>query len=467
MTRTPPTPANPLPHTAQGEPLPAPTTPTLTPEHGAALLDQLRAMLTRYVVLPTDEATDAVVLWIAATHAQPCWAHAPRLVIRAPEKRCGKSRLLDVIEATCRCPLITVNASVSAVYRSIGTDDPPTLLIDESDTIFGPKAEGSNEDLRGILNAGHQRNRPTIRYDASRQMVEKIPTFAMAALAGIGAMPDTIEDRAVIIRMRRRAPGETVAPFRHRRDAPQLRTLAAHLSTWLRDNDHDLEAATPAMPVEDRAADTWEPLIAVADLAGGTWPQRARNACLALTADRESADDVPLKVRLLMDCRTAFAHAPALPTGVLLDRLRADPEAPWIDLGPGGLSARRLAQMLRDYDITSSNQRFPESGQAKGYNRLDFTDAWSRYCPETTPAPAAEGYPSHPSQASHRRSTRDGNPTWDGSSVPALLSVPGLTWNDELGTDGTPTPPTCIHCRQPLTYDDGTHTHPGCIEGTG
>lgn len=91
--------------------------PTAT--DGAALLDAVRAALTRYVVLPTPQAADAVTLWIAATHAQPAWAHAPRLVIRGPEKRCGKSRLLDAVEALCRDPFITVNSSSAAVYRSI------------------------------------------------------------------------------------------------------------------------------------------------------------------------------------------------------------------------------------------------------------------------------------------------------------------------------------------------------------
>ena len=203
------------------------TTPTGPAADGAALLAQLHTALTRYVILPSAEAAVAVALWIAATHAQASWAHAPRLVIRAPEKRCGKSRLLDIVEGTCHAPLITVNASPAAVYRAIGSDTPPTLLVDEADTIFGGKNAEANEDLRGLLNAGHQRNRPAIRWDNAARRLETIPTFAMAALAGIGAMPDTIEDRAVVIRMRRRAPGETVAPFRHRRDRPALTALAA------------------------------------------------------------------------------------------------------------------------------------------------------------------------------------------------------------------------------------------------
>ncbi|WP_328645301.1 DUF3631 domain-containing protein [Amycolatopsis sp. NBC_00348] len=356
-----------------------------TPD-GAALLDSLRASLTRYVALPTPETADAIALWIAATHAQPAWAHAPRLVIRAPEKRCGKSRLLDIVEATCHNPFITVNSSPAAVYRSV-SEDPPTLLVDEADTIFGPKAEG-NEDLRGLLNAGHQRNRPAKRYDATNQRVESIPTFAMAALAGIGAMPDTIEDRAVIVRMRRRAPGESVAPYRHRRDRPALRVLADDLRAWLRADLSILEAAEPEMPVEDRAADTWEPLVAVADHAGAGWGDRSRAAVLALTATAEEDDGNSDRQRLLVDCRTAFGDETALPTAELLHRLRAMDESPWREYGATGLTAMRLGTLLKEYGIRSDTMRFPGAGQAKGYRRGDFADSWERYCPDPSTPPA-------------------------------------------------------------------------------
>ncbi|MFF5262010.1 DUF3631 domain-containing protein [Actinomadura viridis] len=374
---------------------------------GAALLDALLAALTRYVILPSPQAADAVALWIAATHAQPAWAHAPRLVIRAPEKRCGKSRLLDVVEATCHNPFITVNSSPAAVYRSI-SEDPPTMLVDEADTIFGPKADG-NEDLRGLLNAGHQRNRPAKRYDAAMNRVESIPTFAMAALAGIGAMPDTIEDRAVVIRMRRRGPGESVAPFRHKRDRPVLRDIADQLAAWLRADLPTLETAEPSMPVEDRAADTWEPLVAVADHAGGHWPDRARAAVLALTAEADDHQETSTRLRLLTDCRTAFGTDTALPTAVLLDRLKADPEAPWVDYGPSGLTAMKLGAMLREYDIRSANVRFP-GGQAKGFKRADFADAWARYCPADDPA--------------DETTVRATVLTLPGAAVPAVPAVP-------------------------------------------
>ncbi|GGU40846.1 DUF3631 domain-containing protein [Nocardioides albus] len=372
---------------------------------GELLLNEVREALTRFVILPDEHSTTGVVLWIAATHAVPAWAHAARLVIRAPEKRCGKSRLLDLVEATCHDPLLTVNASPSAVYRSIGMKrkNPPTILLDEADTIFGPKA-GENEDLRGLLNAGHQRNRPALRYNASTSSVEKIQTFAMAALAGIGAMPDTIEDRAVVIRMRRRAPGEAVAPLRTRRDGPALDNLRNRLNQWVRAHLEHLGTATPDMPVEDRAADTWEPLLAIADLAGGPWPDLAREACITLTETRDANAQTTLQTRLLTDCRAAFGDAEALPTTVLLERLHADPEAPWATYQNNGLTAMKLGFLLRDFDIRSDTIRFAGS-QAKGYRRTTFADAWARYCA---------------------------------------------------------TPTTCAVCHQPLTHDDGTHTHPTC-----
>jgi hypothetical protein len=409
--------------------------PSPAASEGAGILAQLHTALTRYVILPSAEATVAVALWIAATHAQAAWQHAPRLVIRAPEKRCGKSRLLDIVEGTCHAPLITVNASPAAVYRAIGTSTPPTLLVDEADTIFGGKNAEANEDLRGLLNAGHQRNRPAIRWDNGTRSLETIPTFAMAALAGIGAMPDTIEDRAVVVRMRRRAPGESVAPFRHRRDRPALTALAEGLATWLGEHLAELEHAEPVMPLEDRAADTWEPLIAVADLAAGEWPELARHAAVVLTEDRDQAASVSDRIRLLADCRAAFGAADALPTTSLVTRLRSDPEAPWSDHGPGGITPMRLAAMLRDYDIRSANIRFGEPiGQAKGYYRADFSDAWARYCP----SPAGE--PSQPSQASPPSSDPGRPETWDDLSRPTKTAVPGLTCEGTAGTTGTTTP---------------------------
>lgn len=345
------------------------------PQDGAGLLAELRAALCRYVVLPSAEAADAVTLWVAATHAQPAWETATRLVITAPEKRCGKSRLLDIVEATCHRPLITVNVSPAALVRSIGAN-PPTLLLDEADTVFGKKAADNHEDLRGILNAGHQRNRPYVRWDATVRAAENCPTFSMAALAGIGDMPDTIMDRAVIVRMRRRGAGETVQPYRTRRDRPPLNELRERLAEWLTDRVDQLAEAEPPMPVEDRAADNWEPLIAVADLAGSDWPGRARGACLVLTAGDDR--DASIGVRLLADLRDVFGDAEALHGSTILEALHKIEEAPWGDWYGRALTPRDLARLLKPYGVTAVDVKIADVTR-RGYRRDHLHDAWSRY----------------------------------------------------------------------------------------
>ncbi|MGY5133481.1 DUF3631 domain-containing protein [Streptomyces nigrescens] len=364
-----------------------PATPFIGPlTEGADLLGELRSAIETFVVLPHRQALDAVTLWVAATHLQPAWQHAPRLAVVGPAKRCGKSRLLDVLHETVRDPFITVNSTPAAIFRSI-TANPPTLLVDEADTIFGsPKVAEKNEEMRGLLNSGHHRNRPTTRVAGNDHQPTKFRTFAMAALAGIGDLPDTIMDRSVVIRMRRRAPGESVRSYRSRRDTPALNALRQRLAAWLGPHLEEAADSEPVMPVEDRAADTWEPLIVVADLAGGPWPAWARTACQTMTAyeQGQEEDHGGLKIRILTDIRQVFAsygNPDALPTESLLAALRADSEGPWAEYGNGGLSARGLQLLLADYQIRSANHRFGDIGQRKGFSRSQFTDAWVRYCP--------------------------------------------------------------------------------------
>lgn len=360
-------------------------------EDGAALLDDLRAALTKYVVLPDSHAETATTLWITTTHALSAFEVAPRYVANSPQKRCGKSRLLDVIGGTCHNPLATVNATVPALFRSIGGDHPPTLIVDEADTIFGSKRVAeNNEDFRALLNAGHQRGRPALRCVGPQQIPTEFPTFAMAALAGIGSMPDTITDRAVNITMRRRTPGETVSQFRSRRDGPILAALRDRLAYWAASQLDVLSKAEPDMPVEDRAADTWEPLIAVADAAGGRWPELARAACTALVnSAAEDDEDGNLGTLLLTDIREVFTSQcrSFIPSQELCTELRRISDSPWqgFDLDPS-----KLAYRLREYKIKTKHN---PSGTARGYRLDSFWDAFNRYL---RPTPSDPVRPSEP-----------------------------------------------------------------------
>ena len=175
---------------------------------------------------------------MAATHALPAWQHATRLILKSPQKRCGKSRLLDIVALLCFDPLMSTDASVAAIYRSLGDDDfeTPTLLIDEADALFGTKrAAEQNEDLRSLLNAGFQRDRTVLRCVGPNQEPTEFNTFAMCALAAIKGLPDTIVDRGIVGDLKRRRPSETVARFRIRRDTAPLLDLRARLTAWVRE----------------------------------------------------------------------------------------------------------------------------------------------------------------------------------------------------------------------------------------
>jgi Protein of unknown function (DUF3631) len=345
---------------------------------GASVLDELCGRLTDYVVLPSVDAARAVALWIAATHAQSAWEHASRLHPRSPLKRCGKTRLLEVIAATAAKPLKTTNISAAALVRSINQDDPPTIILDEADGVFtrrrGEVSEQA-ETLRGIINAGHSRDWPYTRWDAIHRQLEECPTYAMAALASIGPLPDTIEDRAIVIDMRRRGPGEHVHQWRSKRVLPVLHAIRDRLSEWVRQHLAALAEADPELPVEDRAADVWAPLCAIAEAARGRWPARARRACLALTAAASAADEGALVERLLDDLYAVFGDRERMPTGDILAGLGAIEDAPWSDWHGKPLTARALAQLLRPYSVRPV--QWP--GGSRGYERIAFEDAWTRY----------------------------------------------------------------------------------------
>lgn len=345
------------------------------------------------MVFPDEHAANATTLWVAATHAQAAWDHATRLVIRSPVKRCGKSRLLDLICGLCRQPLLTANTSVAALVYSISEKDPPTILVDEADTIFGRGRRGDNsEDLRGLLNAGFQRNRPYLRWDPKSRQREERPTYAMAALAGIDKLPDTIEDRAVVISLRRRRRDERVASFRVR-DIPSLEPLRDELAKWVEARLDMLRQARPVMaPLEDRAADVWEPLFAVAELAGGLWPDRAREAAKAMTSGTEE-DEAEL---LLPHVYQAFQEdgCGKLSSQDLVEALFDRQDGPWAAMWGRDVSrsqderglwrndtrvvGSKLAGMLKPFGIAPTKIKTAAGRALQGYREEDFADTWTR-----------------------------------------------------------------------------------------
>lgn len=348
---------------------------------GAELLDALHAFLGRFVAYPSEDAHVAHTLWCVHTHAMNAWESTPRLAFLSPEPCSGKTRALEITEILVPRPVEAINATPAYIFRKVS--DPvglPTILYDEIDTLFGPKAK-ENEELRGILNAGHRRGAMAGRCVVRGKTIEteELTAFCAVALAGLGNLPDTILTRSVVIRMRRRAPGETIEPYRRRIHAPEGNAIRNQLAAWAAAIEPKLTEARPSMPagIADRDADVWESVLAVADAAGKHWPERARKAAVTLVT-LAKASTPSLGVRLLADMRGVFGDREAMLTDSILDSLRKLDEAPWADLRGKPLDARRLANYLKPYGVASKTVR-TEGRIAKGYTREDLFDPWARY----------------------------------------------------------------------------------------
>lgn len=345
--------------------------------------------LGRFVSYPSEHAHVAHTLWIVHTHLMEAWESTPRIAFLSPEPGSGKTRALEISELLVPRPVEAVNVTPAYLFRKVGDPDgAPTILYDEIDTVFGPKAK-DNEEIRGLLNAGHRRGAVAGRCVVKGKVIEteEIPAYCAVALAGLGNLPDTLLSRAVVIRMRRRAPGERVDAYRrrvHEFDGHELRDTIA---MWATDILKEVTAAWPEMPpgIEDRDADVWEPLLAIADAAGGGWPERARVAAVALVA--ESKGSTPsLGVRLLADLRAVFGDSETMSTEDIISALCALDEAPWGDMYGKPINSRGLATRLRQYDVQSKNVRIGEK-VTKGYRRDDLHDPWNRYLPSLGEAP--------------------------------------------------------------------------------
>ena len=339
------------------------------------VLNEVAGFIRRFVVVSCPQA-DVAALWVAHTHTFAASSATAYLAITSAEKRSGKTRLLEVLKLLVARPWLTGRVTPAVLARKVDAER-PSLLLDESDAAFKGDKDYA-EALRGLLNSGHRLGgKTTVCVGQGAEISYRdFSTFCPKAIAGIGRLPDTVADRSIPIRLERKARTEEAERF-HRRDADiDARPLRDQLEL-LETQVERLEVARPDLPdaLDDRAQDTAEPLLAIADLAGGDWPARARAALVELHGGRAVEDD-SIGVRLLADARAVFGGGDRLGTADLLKGLHELDEAPWGDWYGKPLSSRSLAKMLRPYAIAPHSD-----GTTRGYRREAFEDAWARYLP--------------------------------------------------------------------------------------
>jgi hypothetical protein len=387
------------------EPSPFENVGLLEPPRLADALSQVEDFLQSYIAFPTEAHSPAIALWVAHSHALAAFDYTPYLHVSSPEKQCGKSRVLDALRLLVPAPWLSVSPSEAVIYRKIASSV-PTILLDEVDTIFTNGKDENKEGLRALLNAGFTRGATVPRCTGKEHKIVDFPVFCAKVIAGIGRVPDTVADRSIRILLARKTKFQVVERFRDREASKIARGIREALVAWARSELvlDDLRAARPLLPdaLGDRQADICEPLFAIADAAGGDWPERARAALVELLTSA-GGEGESVGVKLLAAIRRAFAQADAtrLTTDQLLDALMLSDDGPWVgwwerDISAGNRrgAAVRMANLLKPYGISSASLRVDDDSTRKGYKIEHFLAAWECYLP------SLQGYEAAP-EAEH------------------------------------------------------------------
>ncbi|MEQ1856404.1 MAG: DUF3631 domain-containing protein [Longimicrobiales bacterium] len=344
---------------------------------GAELLDELAETFTRHLSQPEGAAT-AEALWTVHTYAHDAAMVSPILALTSPSKRCGKTTALTLLSGLVARPILGSNITPAALFRAVEKYR-PTLLVDEADTFLPGR-----DELRGILNSGHARAAAiVVRTVGDDHEARTFSTWAPKAVAMIGELPDTLRDRSIAVRLQRRRRDEKVTPLRLDK-LGEFEALRRQCTRWAADHLKELRSAEPTVPeaLHDRARDNWRPLLAIAEAAGGAWPERARCAALLLSGSNDDEGDAV--VALLADMRTAMSDRACIASTDLVKLLVGlGPGHPWGEYRKGAaVSERQVAALLRRVEVRP-RQHWYDGRKIRGYARNELGDAWNRYLPAT------------------------------------------------------------------------------------
>ncbi|SEK08217.1 hypothetical protein MAA5396_04766 [Marinovum algicola] len=325
------------------------------PVNGSDLLHTLVTTIERFCVLP-DHAAPLIAAWIV--HA---WAHdaadiSPVLAFTSPEKRCGKSTAMAVVHALSPKAEIAANITAAVLFRLIEKHK-PTLLIDEADTFLEERIE-----MRGMINGGHNRQLAFVwRCEGDDHEPKRFNVWAPKAVAMIGNLPDTLEDRALVVQLKRKEGSETVERMRASRVA-ELLPVRRMLARWVADNEIALANADPDMPesLNDRAQDNARCLCAIADAAGGDWPQSIRAALVGMAAARAGDEPKSKGVMLLTDIADILDRwkGDRIKSNDLVAELVAIDDGPWaVWKGGEPITTRMIASLLKPYGVRPQQDR--------------------------------------------------------------------------------------------------------------
>tara|TARA_R100000900_G_scaffold39187_2_gene32279 strand:- start:638 stop:1849 length:1212 start_codon:yes stop_codon:yes gene_type:complete len=334
---------------------------------------QMVELIKRHCVI-TDLEIDAMVLWVLASYAMNDFRVFPKLALISPEKRCGKTTTMEVVESMAKDGLIVSNMSAATIYR-LAEQKQYTLLIDEADTFL----KNSDAEINGLINSSHTRSAAKVIRCVGENYEPKVfSTWMPMVLASIGVLADTLMDRSITINLLRKKSHEYTEPLPA--DLMGLtEPLRERISAWVeaqRTNIRCLPVEVPDVG-NDRAGDNWLPLFTVSALLGGEWPSRCAKAFRELTV----VEEPELQTMLLRDIRQYFlaSGSSRVTSKDLCEALNSDEEGPWKTCSNGKpITPNLVGKLLRPYGVKPKTMRVGNS-TLRGYEQAQLEDAFERY----------------------------------------------------------------------------------------
>ena len=268
------------------------------PVDTAALLEETETLIGRFVVTKQD-CKDAVMLgsslWTGQAWVhQEIATHSPVLGITSPEEDSGKSTLADVLSYITPRPRRIVDPTAASFYR-LSDGKHPTVILDENDAGFLRRPA-----LANLVNASWTPDHPIPRTINGKQVFFQVFCPKIIVMRG-RQMEPTTASRFIWCKVWAKLEDEDVEDF-DGRDCEAFEQLRRKFTRWAADNAAALDTIKPTYPprFNNRLQKNWRLLLAIAELAGGEWPQRARRAAVILTDRRaiEPSDGVRLLVSL-------------------------------------------------------------------------------------------------------------------------------------------------------------------------
>jgi hypothetical protein len=343
-----------------------------------ATADEMFSLIKQYCVM-TDHEVNAIVLWLISSHTINAFRIFSKLALISPEKRCGKTSTLEVLTSLSNEGVLVSNISGPAIFR-ITEKFQPTLFIDEADMLL----KKGDPILVGLINSSHTKaGANVVRCVGENHETQIFSTWMPMGLASIGELPPTIMDRCIVVNLRRKKSHEHTDQIPE--DLVDLnKGLREKVLLWCKANERAIRASITKPPNlgNDRAADNWSPLFAVAKNIGGTWPDRCEKAYKVLT----NIEEVELPTQLLSDIRHTLREYrdQKIPSEELINKLCDDDTGPWLSCNNGKrITPSYIAQLLKPYGIKPKAFRLGEKTK-RGYEKSQFDDAFERYLPSTT-----------------------------------------------------------------------------------